>query len=79
MGDKHNDVVIFQYQIITRETLKYIHATMYAHIHDTLMYTHILTKYRARKSFIMSSFILNIQNNIFYYRVISIVQQSNSL
>ena len=34
---------------------------MYVQVHDTHMYTHILTKYRARKSFITRSFIFNIQ------------------
>ena len=34
---------------------------MYVKIHDTQMYTFMLTKYRARKSFITKSFILNIK------------------
>ena len=47
---------------------------MYAQIYDTHMYTHILTKYRARKSFMAREFLFNIINKIFHDEVISFVQ-----
>ena len=50
---------------------------MYAKIQDTHMYTHILTKYRARNSFMTKSFIFNIKNKSFHDIVISLVQHRN--
>ena len=47
---------------------------MYVQIHDKYMYTHILTKYTARKVFMKSSILFNIQNKSFHDRVISIEQ-----
>ena len=47
---------------------------MYVQIHDAHRYTHGLTKYRARKSFMTSSFIFNIINNSFHERIISLAQ-----
>ena len=52
---------------------------MYAQIHDTHMYTHILTKYRARNIFMTKSFLFNIQNKSFRYRLISLVLYSKVL
>ena len=46
--------------------------TMYVHINDTHMYTHIL-KYRSGNSFMTESFFFNTQNKSFYERVILIV------
>ena len=43
---------------------------MYVQIHDTNMYTNILTQYRARKSFITRLFIFNTQNKSFNDRLI---------
>ena len=51
-----------------------IHKSMYVQIHDTHIYTHILSKYKARKSFTKKSFLFNIQNKSFYDGVISLVQ-----
>ena len=47
---------------------------MHVQINDIHMYTHVLTKYRTRKSFMMNSFLFNTQNDSFHDRVISIVQ-----
>ena len=47
---------------------------MYVQIDGIHMYTHIITKYRARKSFMMRSFVFNTQNNSFHGRLISPVQ-----
>ena len=47
---------------------------MYVLIHDTHMYTLIIRKYRARKSFMTRSFNFNTQNKSFHDRVIYIVQ-----
>ena len=44
---------------------------MYAQIHDTLMYTHTLTKYIARKFFKIMSFLFNIQNKSFYALILN--------
>ena len=52
---------------------------MYVQIHDTNMYTNILTKYRARKSFTTRLFLFNTQNKSFHDRLIYLVQQSNVL
>ena len=38
---------------------------MYVQIYDTHICTHILSKYRARKSFMTRSFLFNIQNKSF--------------
>ena len=46
---------------------------MLVQIHDKYMYTHILSKYRARKSFMTKSYILNIKKKGFHYRVIYLV------
>ena len=50
MGYQDNDVEI-SIPRITRKAQKYIYATMYIYIHDTSIYTHILTKYITRKRF----------------------------
>ena len=47
---------------------------MYVQIHDTNMYTNILTKYRARNSFMTRLFIFNIQNKSFNGRFIYFVK-----
>ena len=52
---------------------------MYVQIHDTNMYTNILTKYRARKRFMTRLFIFNTQNKSFNYRLIYPVKQSKVL
>ena len=52
---------------------------MYVQIRDTHMYTHILTKYRARKSFMTKSFLFNRQNKSFHDRVVSLVQHRKVL
>ena len=52
---------------------------MYVQIQDTHMYTHILTKYRARNSFMTKSFIFNIKNKSFHDIVISLVQHMKVL
>ena len=46
---------------------------MYVQIHDTHIYTHILSKYKARKIFTKKSFLFNIQNKSFHDRFISLV------
>ena len=52
---------------------------MYVQIHDTNMYTNILTKYRAGKSFMTRLFLFNTQNNSFHDRLIYLVKQSKVL
>ena len=52
---------------------------MYVQIHDTNMYTNILTKYRARKRIMTRMFLFNTQNKRFHDRLISLVQQSKVL
>ena len=52
---------------------------MYMQIHDTHMYTHIITKYRARNIFMTKSFLFNIQNKSFHDRVISLLQHRKVL
>ena len=52
---------------------------MYVQIHDTNMYTNILTKYRARKIFMTRLFLFNTQNNSFHDRLIYLVKQSKFL
>ena len=52
---------------------------MYVQIHDTNMYTDIITKYRARKSFMTRMFIFNTQNKSFHDRLIYLVKQRNVL
>ena len=52
---------------------------MYVQIHDTNMYTNILTKYRARKSFMTMLFLFNTQNKIFHDRLIYLVQKRKVL
>ena len=52
---------------------------MYVHIHDTNMYTDILTKYRARNSFMTRLFLFNTQNKSFYDRLIYLVKQREVL
>ena len=52
---------------------------MYVQIHDTNMYTNILTKYRARKRFMTRLFLFNTQNKSFRDRLISLIQQSKVL
>ena len=39
------------------------------------MYTHVLSKYRARNIFMTKSFLFNIQNKSFHHRVISVVHK----
>ena len=52
---------------------------MYVQIHDTNMYTNILTKDRARKSFTTSLFLFNTQNKSFNDRLIYLVKQRKIL
>ena len=52
---------------------------MYVQIHDTNMYTNILTKYRAIKSFMTRLFLFNTQNKSFHDRLIYIVKQRKVL
>ena len=52
---------------------------MYVQIHDTHMYTHILTKYRAINRFMKNSFLFYIQNKSFHDRVVSLVQHRKVL
>ena len=52
---------------------------MYVQIHDTNMYTNILTKYWARNSFMTRLFIFNTQNNSFHDRLIYLVEQRKVL
>ena len=47
---------------------------MYLQIYDTHIYTHVLSKYRARKSFMIFS-LFNIQNKSFHGRVVSLVHK----
>ena len=49
---------------------------MYVQIHDTNMYTNILTKDRSGKSFMKSLFLFNTQNKSFHDRLIYHVKQS---
>ena len=48
--DKYNYVFIFNPKIKQGKHENAYKLNMYAQIHDTHMYTHILTKYRLRKS-----------------------------
>ena len=52
---------------------------MYVHIHDTNMYTNILTKYRARNSFMKRLFLFNTQNKSFHDKLIYLVKQGEVL
>ena len=52
---------------------------MYVQIHDTNMYTNILTKYRSGKSFMTRLFLFNTQNKSFHDRLIYLVKQSKVL
>ena len=52
---------------------------MYVQIHDTNMYKNILTKYRARNSFMKTLFLFNTQNKSFHGRLIYIVKQRKVL
>ena len=52
---------------------------MYVQIHDTIMYTNILTKYRARNSFMTRLFIFNTKNKSFHDILIYIVKQRKVL
>ena len=52
---------------------------MYVKIHDTNMYKNILTKYRARNSFMTRLLILNTQDKIFHDRLIYLVKQRKVL
>ena len=52
---------------------------MYVQIHDTNMYTNILTKYRARNIFMTRLFIFNTQNKSFHDRLIYLVKQRDVL
>ena len=56
-----------------KHELTYTHS-IYVQIHDTSMYTHILSKYRARKSFMTRSFLFKTQNKSFHDRGIYLVQ-----
>ena len=62
---------IQQLQVKNENT--YTH-TMYVHIYDTHMYTHI-RKYRARNSFMTVLFLFNIQNKSFHEGDISLVHK----
>ena len=72
MGDKQNYIVIVNNKN-NKENTKYIYATMHMQIYESHIYTHILTKYRARKSFVTRSI------NSFYNRVIFILQERKVL
>ena len=52
---------------------------MHVHIHDTNMYTDIITKYRARNSFMTRLFLFNTQNKSFHDRLIYLVKQRKVL
>ena len=52
-----------------------MYATMYVQIHDTNMYTNILTKYRERKHFMTRLFIFNTQNKSFRDRLFYLVKK----
>ena len=52
---------------------------MYVQIHDTNMHTNILTKYRARNSFMTRLFIFNTKNKSFHDRLIYLVKQRKVL
>ena len=52
---------------------------MYVQIHDTNMYTNILTKYMARNSFMKRLFLFNTQNKSFHDGLIYLVKQSKVL
>ena len=52
---------------------------MYVQIHDTHMYTHIVTKCKAKRVLMMSLFLFNTQNKSFRDRFISILKQSKVL
>ena len=78
-GDKQNDVVIVNPKQQGKHENKYsptlmcrfmIHMCTHIYIYST----YILTKYRARKSFMTRSFIFNTQNKSFHDRIISLVQ-----
>ena len=66
----------------TRKEWTYIFVNAYVQIHDTHICTHIyiyetnvITKQRARKSFVTRSFLFNKQKKSFHDRVISLVRQ----
>ena len=46
----------------------------YAHTNINIYESYILTKYRARESFTMNSFLFNTINKSFHDRIISLVQ-----
>ena len=52
---------------------------MYVQIHETNMYTHILTKYRATKCFMKRLFLFNRQKKGFHERLIYLLQQRKVL
>ena len=59
-----------------KEKLTYLFANSYVQIHDTHMIiysTYIITKYRARNSFMTKSFLFDTQSKSFYEPVISIL------
>ena len=60
-------------QLQVKHETTYTH-TIYVHIYDTHMYTHI-RKCRARKSFMTIPFLFNIQNKSFHDRDISLVHK----
>ena len=47
---------------------------MYVQIHDTNMYTNIITKYRARNSYMTRLFLFNTQNRSFHDKLIYLVK-----
>ena len=71
MGDKQNDAVIVNpknnKENMKTHTRNHVHADIHMHIYS-------LVKYRARESFMMRSFIFDIQNKSFHDRVIYLVQ-----
>ena len=71
MGDKQNDAVIVNPKN-NKENMK-IHTRNHVHA-DIHMHIYSLVKYRARESFMMRSFIFDIQNKSFHDRVIYLVQ-----
>ena len=74
VGYKENDMVIFNPNNYKENMKVFMQKSMYLQIHYTHMYTNILSKHRARNSFMTDSFLFNIKNKSFRYRVISLVQ-----
>ena len=52
---------------------------MFVQINDTNMYTNIITKYMARKSFMKGLFLFNTQNKSLHEKLIYLVQQRKVL